>query len=339
MPPETGPEDRVGGPRSGLPRPAAEQSGPERSAAPRARRPTGFLVRWLVFGGGLLALGGLAVIVARSLMTLEPVRDFVEIYPGQTAIAEGTPVGIPAWLGWQHFLNGFFLVLIVKTGWQVRTQRRAPAMWTRDNTGLIRTREAPRKISITLWLHLSLDVLWLLNGITFVILLFATGHWLRVVPTTWDVFPNAVSAALQYASLDWPTENGWVAYNSLQVLAYFVTIFVAAPLAAASGFRMSAAWSSRWRRLSVAYPIAVARAVHVPVMVYFVAFSVVHISLVLATGALRNLNHMYAGQDVVNWWGAAIFGLSLLATSAAWVLARPAIVSPIAALLGRVSSS
>jgi hypothetical protein len=26
--------------------------------------------------------------------------------------------------------------------------------------------------------------------------------------------PNAVSAALQYVSLDWPTENGWVNYNA-----------------------------------------------------------------------------------------------------------------------------
>lgn len=33
---------------------------------------------------------------------------------------------------------------------------------------------------------------------------------------------------------------------------------------------------------------------HFPVMVYFVLFIVVHVALVFATGALRNLNHMYA---------------------------------------------
>ena len=33
---------------------------------------------------------------------------------------------------------------------------------------------------------------------------------------------------------------------------------------------------------------------HFPVMLYFVAFTVVHVALVFATGALRNLNHMYA---------------------------------------------
>ena len=61
--------------------------------------------------------------------------------------------------------------------------------------------------------------------------LFVTGQWMRIVPTSWDVFPNAVSAALQYVSLDWPTENGWVNYNALQLLAYFTTVFIAAPLA------------------------------------------------------------------------------------------------------------
>ena len=73
----------------------------------------------------------------------------------------------------------------------------------------------------------------------FFVLLFVTGQWMRIVPTSWDVFPNALSAALQYVSLDWPTENGWVNYNSLQLLAYFVTVFIAAPLAIVTGMRMS----------------------------------------------------------------------------------------------------
>jgi hypothetical protein len=40
-----------------------------------------------------------------------------------------------------------------------------------------------------------------------------------------------VSVLIQYLSLNWPVENGWVTYNSLQLIAYFVTIFIAAPLA------------------------------------------------------------------------------------------------------------
>ena len=77
----------------------------------------------------------------------------------------------------------------------------------------------------------TLDAIWVLNGVIYWILLFATGQWTRIVPTGWDVFPHAVSVAIQYASLDWPLENGWVNYNALQLLTYFVTVFVAAPLA------------------------------------------------------------------------------------------------------------
>jgi len=51
----------------------------------------------------------------------------------------------------------------------------------------------------------------LLNGLVFYVLLFATPQWKRLVPTSWGVFPNAASVAIQYLSLDWPADNGWVA--------------------------------------------------------------------------------------------------------------------------------
>jgi hypothetical protein len=64
---------------------------------------------------------------------------------------------------------------------------------------------------------------------------------------------------------------------------------------------------------------------------------IVHVALVLSTGALRNLNHMYASQDAVNWWGFAVFVVSLLAMAGAWAAARPLVLSSIAAAFGRVS--
>ena len=274
---------------------------------------------------------GLVVLLARWLVGLEPVQGFLTRYPGQSTLPDGAPVGLPAWLEWQHFFNTFFIVLIIRSGWQIRTQGRPPASWTP------RWGRNPKKIGITLWLHQSLDLLWLVNGVVFVVLLAFTGQWMRVVPTSWEVFPNAASAALQYISLNWPTENGWVNYNSLQLLAYFVTIFIAAPLAAVSGYRMSDLWPAQAAGLSRAYPIALARATHYPVMLYFVAFIIVHVALVFSTGALRNLNHMYGGQDAVNWFGFWIFFASLLVIIGAWIAARPVILASIASLFGKVS--
>jgi thiosulfate reductase cytochrome b subunit len=284
----------------------------------------------IVGGGGLLYAAAMAVLAVRWLLSLEPMQEFLVAYPGEYPLPEGAPVGIPPWLGWQHFFNVFLIVLIIRSGLQVRTDKRPNVFWSpRWNT--------KRKISLNLWFHQSLDILWLVNGLIFVVLLFLTGQWMKIVPTSWEVFPNALSAGLQYVSLDWPTENGWVNYNSLQQLTYFATVFVAAPLAVITGVRMSGIWPKNATGLNRAYPVEWARAIHFPVMLYFVAFIIVHVTLVFATSALRNLNHMYASQDAVNWVGFWIFAASMLIIAAAWIAARPLVLAPIARLFGKVS--
>jgi thiosulfate reductase cytochrome b subunit len=319
---------------------AAAQSRPAPRPEPKRIGPFTRL-QWagavIVGGGGLLYAAALAVLAVRWLLSTEWGGDFLAAYPGEYHLPEGAPVGFPAWLGWQHFFNVFLMVLIIRSGLQVRTEKRPTAFWSpRTN--------AKRKISLNLWFHQSLDILWIVNGVIFVVLLFVTGQWMRIIPTSWEVFPNAVSAALQYVSLDWPTENGWVNYNALQQLAYFTTVFVAAPLAIVTGVRMSGVWPKNAKALNKAYPVEWARAVHFPVMLYFVLFIFVHVVLVFATGALRNLNHMYAAQGSVdpdayadNWAGFWIFAVSMLVIAGAWVAARPLVLAPIARLFGKVS--
>ncbi|MBN9180546.1 MAG: cytochrome b/b6 domain-containing protein [Microbacterium sp.] len=283
----------------------------------------------IVGGLGMLFAAAMAVLAVRWFVSLEFMRDFMATYPGEYHLPVGAPVGFPAWVGWQHFFNVFLMVLIIRSGLRVRSEKRPTAFWSR--------RGSKRKISLTLWFHQSLDILWLVNGVVFVVLLFVTGQWLRIVPTSWEVFPNAVTAALKYVSLNWPTEDGWVNYNALQQLAYFATVFLAAPLAAITGVRMSGVWPKNAKTLNRAYPVEWARAVHFPVMLYFVLFIIVHVALVLATGALRNLNHMYGGSDQVNWIGFWIFAASLAVIAAGWAAARPLVLAPIARLFGTVS--
>jgi thiosulfate reductase cytochrome b subunit len=276
----------------------------------------------------------LLVLGAQGLRTLPAVTEFTTRFPGHTPLPAGSPVGFSAWIGWQHFLNAFFLVLIVRSGWLVRTSRRPEGFWVPR-----RRKPGPpaKKIRLYLWLHLAVDALWLVNGIIFVTLLFLTGAWARIIPTSWEVLPNAVSVALQYASLDWPTENGWINYNSLQLLAYFTIVFIAAPLAILSGLRMSAFWPHRLVRLTRIYRVELARAVHFPVMLFFVLFVVVHVTLVFATGALRNLNHMYAAADGTGWAGAIIFAISAVLMIAAWTAVRPLVIRSLAAPFGTVT--
>lgn len=296
--------------------------------APRTRR-------WLRVALLALVAAGLVVALATWLRTLPAVEDFVARHPGTLPVPQGAPVGVPAWLAWQHALNAFFLLLVVRSGWLVRTVRRPPARWT-PRPALARRGRAPQPISLHLWWHLTVDVLWVLNGLAFWVLLAVTGQWLRIVPTTGQVVPEALSAALQYASFRWPVEDGWVMYNALQMLAYTVVVYVAAPLAILTGLRMSPLWPSR-PRLDRAYPVGLARAVHLPVMLFFVAFVVVHVALVLTTGALDNLSHMYAASPDSPWLGLALFLVSLAVLAGGWFLARPALLRPLAALTGTVS--
>jgi thiosulfate reductase cytochrome b subunit len=290
---------------------------------------------WTVPAAVIVA--AVVVLLVRWLRTLPDVVAWLTTYDGLAPLPAWSPVGVPAWLGWQHFLNVFFLVLIVRSGWQIRTTKRPPAFWIRTNTGLLRTRSAPKRISIHQWLHTSLDLLWVLNGVVFVVLLFVTGQWIRIVPSSWDVIPNAASAALQYASFDWPSENGWTGYNALQQLSYFGVVFILAPLAILTGIRMAEFWPAD-ARISRIYRVEWARAVHFPVMLLFVAFAIVHVVLVSATGVQRNLNHMYASSDDAgSWWGIGFLAGSIVVIAAVVVAAQPIVVRPIAAAFGRVS--
>ncbi|MCP3426954.1 cytochrome b/b6 domain-containing protein [Rothia sp. AR01] len=314
---------------------AAGRNDEHTPAKKSARGPWSRRLLWL---GVLLVVAVAVVIVVRWLRTFPEVQQFLVDHPGHSALPQNAPVGLPAWLGWQHFLNMFFMVLIVRTGLQIRLEKKAPAYWKPKERSFFAPKGAtPKKVSLTQWLHQCLDALWILNGTVFIVLLFTTSQWMRIVPTSWDIFPNAVSAMVQYLSLDWPTENGWVYYNALQVLSYFVTVFIAAPLAVASGIRLSTWWPDQNARLSKLYPVEVARALHFPVMLYFVGFIVVHVFLVFFTGALRNLNHMYASRDAGDWWGLVIFAGSLVVLVAAWFLTQPLFMRPLAAKTGTLT--
>lgn len=277
----------------------------------------------------------LIVVVATWLRTLPTVEAFVDEYPGEAPLPEWAPVGIPGWLAWQHFFNAFLLVMLVRTGLILRAKQRPAAFWTRDNTRWPRTRRAPRRLGVSLWLHLWVEAFWVVNGVIYVVLLFATGQWVRIVPTDWSIVPHALSVALQYASLDWPIENAWVVYNALQVLSYFVVVFIAAPLAILTGLRLSPVWPAEGGVARVLSERS-ARALHFPTMLFLLAFTFVHVVLVFSTGVLRNLNAMYAARDADDWVGFAIFAVSVAVMAVGWVLARPLLLLPVAEKTGQV---
>ncbi|MEJ7743793.1 MAG: molybdopterin-dependent oxidoreductase [Nocardioidaceae bacterium] len=187
-------------------------------------------------------------------------QRFIEDYPGTVETAAAEPnAGLPVWVGVQHFLNLFLMIFIIRSG-RADPQRPPSAVLDpaqHSGQGLVPHPEAgahrpavdgeeglhqpARDRSVYrasgtpsgwpaggIWAPTPCGCSTAWSSTSCCSPPGSGGVWCR---SSWDVFPNAVSVLIQYLSLDWPTETGWVAYNSLQLIAYFITVFVAAPLA------------------------------------------------------------------------------------------------------------
>jgi DMSO/TMAO reductase YedYZ molybdopterin-dependent catalytic subunit/thiosulfate reductase cytochrome b subunit len=322
-----------------------------RGVSPRIRigRDKWLNLLWLLPVGFVLLL--ICVAAAQGLRHVPAVERFITRYPGTiVASSDSASTGLPLWVDVTHFLNLLLMVFIIRSGIQIladhprlywtrhstpgkdwfRFQRPVPLdpLWTakQDSVTLPQHVGLPglrHSIGLARWWHLGTDVLWLANGVAFYVLLFTTGQWRRVVPTTWTVMPAAASVLIQYLSLAWPRENGWIAYNALQQLAYFITIFIAAPAAMLTGLGMSPALSTRFRRVSRLLNIQVARSLHFLILCWFLLFILLHTALVFTTGLLRNLNMGYAARDSGSWLGFGVFAASMVVVTVAWVAATP----------------
>jgi thiosulfate reductase cytochrome b subunit len=311
---------------------------------------------WILpIGLAVLVVG---VAVAQQLRTYPMVVHFIETYPGAGAFQPPVYSGFPGWLRILHFLNLLFMAFIIRSGLQIlaehprlqidagsqpgrewlRLRGPVPAdrmvqdppeqAWSaRDDTvtlprwlGLPGLRHS---IGLARWWHFSFDMLWVLLGVVFYILLFSTGQWERLVPRDWDVFPNALSAGLQYLSLDFPTNQGWTQYNGLQNLAYFTTVFIAGPLAFVTGLLQAPAIAARFGLGAGRLNRQMARSIHFGVLLYFVMFILVHTAMVFMTGLVVNLNHITTGLNTATWTGLWLYVAWMTVVVAAWCAASP----------------
>ncbi|MGH9487523.1 MAG: molybdopterin-dependent oxidoreductase [Terriglobales bacterium] len=290
----------------------------------------------------------ICIAIAQELRTLPAVQHFIAAYPGD--VGTGVYTGFPLWLRLIHFFNFFLIFFIIRSGIQILADH--PRLyWNRNSTPgtswfrfqhpVPRDRVWTSKDdSVTLpgWLgipglrhtvglarqwHFFVDLLWLINGIAFYILLFSTDQWKRLVPLSWHVFPAAASTALQYASLRFPANHGWIYFNGLQVIAYFITVFVAGPLAVITGLLQSPAVSNKIGWLGRTFHRQVGRSVHFFVLCWFVFFLAVHLTMIFITGVFTNLNHMFAGTNSQGPAGFEIFCGAMLVVIVTWFLASP----------------
>ncbi len=248
------------------------------------------------------------------------------VSPVHEAASSG-PHGFPLWIRYAHFFNFFFLMILVRSGlsilmdhprlyfnndctpgteWIRFTPLTVPTdrVWTaKDDARYISPMFALPGYRHTVGVARSwhfIDVYgFVITGLIFVTLLFATDQWRRIVPTSWIVLTQAWNTFVLYANFHLPPEpNGFYGYNALQQLAYFAIVLVCGPLSILTGMAMSPAFENRFP--AFARPFGGrqgARSIHFLLLLSYVAFLIVHVTLVVMTGFVRNMNHIVLGTD------------------------------------------
>ncbi len=293
-----------------------------------------------------------------------------------TAATAAEPHGFPGWLRITHYVNFLLLILLIRSGLQILMDhprlygnvhctpgtewlRLTPVevptdrVWTAkdDSRFLSPVIGLPgyrHTVGMARHWHFLSVLFWVGNGVAFVVLLFSTDQWKRLVPTSWQIVPEAWAVFVHYATFHIPPEpNGFYHYNALQQLSYFAVVFVLAPLAIVTGPSMSPALTGRFRW----YPRLpgnrqIGRSLHFLVMCAFVLFIIAHVTMVALTGFVRNMNHIVMGTDDIGPIGmylglagiAVVVVLNVLANWMAWRHPRTiqhaakAIVTPVMSL-------
>ena len=119
------------------------------------------------------------------------------------------------------------------------------------------------------------------------------------MPSTWEILPTAWASFVHYANFHFPPEpDGFYAYNALQQIAYFFVVFIFAPISIVAGAAMSPAMVNHFPWFPRIFGGRQgARSIHFLMVLAWVGFLIVHITLVALTGFERNMNHIVLGTD------------------------------------------
>jgi methionine sulfoxide reductase catalytic subunit len=232
------------------------------------------------------------------------------------------PLDYPFWLRATHFFNFLFLSLLVRSGleilsahprlywndhctpgseWLKFTTKRRPTdrLWTAsdEETSFSSVIALPGHENLGLgrhW-HFIADLGWLLTGLVYVVMLFASPEWRRLIPTSWQIIPDAGRAMLSYLSLHIVETPG--AYNPLQQLTYAAIVFLLAPFSIATGVAMSPAIAARFPwYIKLFHGRQGARSLHFLALCSFILFLIGHVSLVFLHGFRKGLAVIVLGE-------------------------------------------
>ena len=232
------------------------------------------------------------------------------------------PIDYPLWLRATHFFNFLFLSLLIRSGleilsahprlywndhcvpgseWLKFTKKKTPtdSLWVAsdEESSFPSTIALPGRENLGLgrhW-HFLADIGWLLTGLIYIVMLFATPEWRRLIPTSWQIVPDAGRVMLSYLSLHLVETQG--AYNALQQLSYAAVVFLLAPFSMVPGIAMSPAIAARFPwYVKIFHGRQAARSLHFLALCTFILFFIGHVALVVLHGFREGLAAVVLGE-------------------------------------------
>jgi len=234
---------------------------------------------------------------------------------------------LAVWVAVTHFLNLLFLTLLARSGIEVLSA--LPKLYLSDHCPpgreLVRFSKkvfcadartpwssldeeeswsplialpGRKNLGLARHWHFMTVQFWVLTGLVYVVLLFVSGEWRRLVPTSWLIVPDAFHAAATYLNGHLAEPKPGHAYEALQQLAYFGVVFLLAPLQIATGAAMSPSVIGRFPRYARLFGGKQgARTLHFLGLCAFAAFVVVHTVMVILHGLGDGLTSIVLASD------------------------------------------
>ena len=246
----------------------------------------------------------------------------------------------PLWLRISHLINVIFIILIIRSGieilsahpklylndksineteWVRFTKKKMPKdrLWTstdeEESFNSVVALPGHSHLGLGRHWHFFSIIFWVANGIAYYILVFSTGVWQTLLPTSWSIFPAAIRTMLIYASGHLPPPGN--PFDPAQQLAYAGVVFIIGPALLITGALMSPSFTSRLPRIGGHgfRHRQLARSIHFVFMVFLVLFIIVHLSLVLIDRFPVNMANIIYGGGTMSVPEAAAFFLGYVA--------------------------
>ena len=239
----------------------------------------------------------------------------------------------PLWLRVSHYINILFIGLVIRAGIQISgahprlywndgcnpdsawlrlTRKKVPEdkLYTSmdDETPVSPVLALPGEDNLGLgrhW-HFFSIIFWILNGVIFIVLLFVSGEWSTLIPTSWSIVPRAWDTLITYLSFHVPPASEFRPYDPLQQLAYAGAIFLLAPFMLLTGAAMSPSIEGRFPwYIKLFGGRQSARSLHFLSMIAFLIFIIIHTAMVFIVHFHDNVDHIVLGMTGGN------FGMAL----------------------------